>query len=191
MAQLWRSFGGISVALGVLTAVAAACAVALVRTSDRHRRRLGQTLCGLWLVAVLGLTLWPRPGGRSVDLVPLRSLWNLLLHSVDWQVPFVQVLGNVALFAPAGMLVPLVLRGPLRRARWSSVAAAMAVAVVVEALQWTAGLGRVASVDDVLLAGLGSLTGTAVYLVPTVASLPPTGARSVQPKAGIPAEERW
>jgi glycopeptide antibiotics resistance protein len=86
--------------------------------------------------------------------VPLRGIGNLLLGSVWWQVPFVQIGGNVALFVPGGVLLAW-------RARWSTaqvVAAGVALALGIEVLQYVLGAG-VASVDDLILAGVGTLLG--------------------------------
>lgn len=174
MDQIWRSFS-----YAVPMFVAAALLVTLIAAGvafRRHRsgdeaparadlRRLAlDGLLVLWLVGLALVTLAP---GRvpvpqsSVELVPLRSILDLLTHSVWWQVPAAQIGGNIALFVPGGVLLAW-------RRHWGvgrTVLAGGAISVVIETAQYVFALG-VASVDDVLLACLGTLLGAvATWLV--------------------------
>jgi glycopeptide antibiotics resistance protein len=63
-----------------------------------------------------------------------------------------QIVGNLLVFAAFGFLAPI---------RWQIrplwvVAAAAAASTTVETLQWVLGLGRVSSVDDVLVNAAGA-----------------------------------
>jgi len=107
------------------------------------------TVPWLWMI----LTPLPEPG--LVFVVPLTDLWSQLHHPPLWV--FYQVTGNLLVFAAFGFLAPV---------RWSVrplwvVAVAVVASATVETLQWALHLGRVASVDDVLVnasgAGLAAL----------------------------------
>jgi len=101
------------------------------------------TLPWLWMI------LTPDPGGtRRVRLVPLLDLASLRPGEV-----LVQVVGNLLVFAALGALLPV--RWPAGTGTVALVAAGASVAV--ELLQYALDLGRVSSVDDVLLNTLGAV----------------------------------
>lgn len=167
MVQLWRSFGflvpAFVIACLALVAVVILGARRLARRNDGVLpvRELADLVLnaalGAWVVGLALVTLAPgrtRTVARGMELVPLRGIGSLLLDSVWWQVPFVQIGGNVALFVPGGALLAW-------RAGWSTaqtVAAGMALALGIEVSQYVLGAG-VASVDDLILAGVGTLLG--------------------------------
>ncbi|WP_017570144.1 VanZ family protein [Nocardiopsis halotolerans] len=112
------------------------------------------TLGSLMPVVILTLVNPGGPGG-SLVLVPFSEITYLGLGLTG----LYQNGGNIALFMPFGALLPLTLRH--RLAGFGRVAAvAAAVSVTVEALQYF--LGRVASVDDVILNCTGALIGAAL-----------------------------
>ena len=165
MAQLWRSFSYAVPAfvLVVLLAAPLVGVVALRRrrsgaASSRSVRELAlDTLTFLWLAGLALVTLDPGrvpvPQG-SVELVPLRGILQLVAGPIWWQVPAAQIGGNVLLFVPGGVLMAW-------RRRWSlgrTVLTGAMVAIVIETAQYVLALG-VASVDDVLLACVGTLIG--------------------------------
>jgi glycopeptide antibiotics resistance protein len=106
----------------------------------------------------------------------LRGILQLLNHSVWWQVPAAQIGGNIALFVPGGVLLGM------RRGRGvgGTVLAGAVVSIVIESAQYVFALG-VASVDDVLLACLGTLVGA------TAVSLARAWARREEPAGQTPA----
>lgn len=113
------------------------------------------------LLSVLLLTLMPNGSlhGRTLNLVPLRDMWRTLTNSIDWSVPVAQLGGNVLPVFPVGLL--LALRRPDLRASWM-IAALLALTGSIEALQYLLGVGRVASIDDVMLGTLGGFLGCLV-----------------------------
>jgi hypothetical protein len=102
------------------------------------------TLPWLWMI------LTPTPAPRELRPVPLLDIARLI--SEDLSFAFVQVVGNLLVFAAFGLLAPL--RWGLRPA--VVLALAVAGSAVAETLQWVLNLGRVTSVDDVLLNGGGA-----------------------------------
>ena len=101
----------------------------------------------LWMI------LTPTSGAGGLQLVPLRDLLDVLLGADT----LVQLVGNLLAFAAVGFFLPIRLR--LAPARWVPAVIGLIAAglsVVVEVLQWVLPLGRVTSVDDVLVNALGA-----------------------------------
>jgi glycopeptide antibiotics resistance protein len=119
------------------------------------------TLPGIWMI------LTPEPGEGGLSLVPFRDLAAQLSGPVPAAV--VQVGGNLLVLAALGFFLPVRFRlvpgadgraaaGPRTVAVLARVAVVLlGVAVTVEVLQYVLGLGRVASVDDVLVNVVGGL----------------------------------
>ncbi len=96
----------------------------------------------------LWLTMLPAsstPGHRAASLVPLRDLATM---------PTYQVVGNLLVLAAVGLF------GPLRFGALASlprvVALAALASTLIEVTQYALALGRVASIDDVLLNTAGA-----------------------------------
>ncbi|MGO4255142.1 VanZ family protein [Marmoricola sp. RAF53] len=177
MSDLWRAFQAL-LPIGVVAVAALGCALVwwwrLVQIG-RHRaaRALALTFCGIWAAGVSLVTLRPRPAlvsasgetvTRSIDVVPGRELVASTFNSVSAHVFVEQVVGNVALFLPLGiglgMLGVAVAGGG--RLRLGLIVGA-AAGLVVEVLQWVIGTGRVSSVDDIVLAAVGTALGLVAF----------------------------
>jgi glycopeptide antibiotics resistance protein len=102
------------------------------------------TLPWIWMI------LTPRPAARELNLVPLRELVGQLAGDPATAVE--QIGGNLLVFAAFGFFGTI--RWGLRVPRVVAIAAAGSV--LVELLQYTLDLGRVSSVDDVLLNAMGA-----------------------------------
>ncbi|MCG5215345.1 VanZ family protein [Streptosporangium sp. KLBMP 9127] len=143
-------------------------AALLTRLLARHRTRRGHpapirtavadilipagTLPWLWMI------LTPQPGPGGVSLLPFHDL--AALAGVAPRTAFVQVGGNLLVFAALGALLPA------RSARFAGLAPVALTAaggsLLVELLQYGLRLGRVASVDDLLLNTAGAALAAAV-----------------------------
>lgn len=141
--------------------VAALVALPLSAVAARHlavrRKRAGRRdpARGAWLDIglVVGTLPWiwmiltPSNGPGDVNLVPFRDLAAALV--AEPRTVIVQVVGNLLVFAALGALLPI------RSARMAGVAPVALVAaagsIAVETLQYVLPLGRVSSIDDVLL----------------------------------------
>ncbi len=160
--------GGIGrwVPVVIISVLAIPAAILAMRVLARRRIRAGTPQARAWRTAVtevgmvagtvpwLWMILTPLSEPRHLHLLPLVDLANQLQHPVA---VFFQVVGNMLVFSAFGFLAPVRWRvGPL----WV-VAVAAAGSATVEALQWLLDLGRVTSIDDVLVnaagAGLASL----------------------------------
>jgi len=170
MTQVLRAFRK-AVIVGPIVLLATAIVVAGLAIWRSRRRPSGDAWAtsvrdGLTILAIAGplaIMLVPsgRLGGRSLDLIPLRSAWRQVTNSVDAEAAAVQIGGNVLLFVPFGLLAPM---------RWPALAnfrrillATLAFGALLEGLQFAAGFGRVASVSDVLLYAVGGLLGYALF----------------------------
>jgi glycopeptide antibiotics resistance protein len=137
----------------VLLASAAAAPVVAVLALLRARRagRYGVTevLLVAGTVPWLWMILTPDPAGsRRLNLVPLRDLLTLAPGEV-----VVQVGGNLLVFAALGAALPV---------RWRATSTTVAIvaaaaSIGVETLQYAVDLGRVSSIDDVLMNTLGAV----------------------------------
>src|SRR5690554_5035564 len=162
----WQEWGHVVVVTLALVPVAAAVAVALARwrvgrgaaAAVAWRHSVAEVGVVLGTAPWLWMILTPRAGAGEVRPVPLRDLAGQLAG--DPGVAVAQVGGNLLALAAFGALAPLRFRVLTRVPVLLGVAAAGSLAV--ETLQYALMLGRVSSVDDVLLnttgAGLASLT---------------------------------
>lgn len=166
-------WGGSVGDVGVVLSLAALVAWALAQ----RRLALGLTRRRAWAtsladVALVGATL----GILRVTLSPVGSrtsgtLSLVPLHDLTTTGPF-EVAGNLLLFAAWGALGPL--RFPARATTRRVVAVAAMGSISVETAQYLLPLGRVASVDDVLLNTAGA--ALAAVVVRAGAALRPRGA---------------
>ncbi|SHN42701.1 VanZ family protein [Cryptosporangium aurantiacum] len=135
-------------------------AAGLVVALARWRTRRGSPHPWRWSFAEVGLVvgtapwLWmiltPSGSGRSIEAVPLVGLLSQL--SGEPAVAVEQIGGNLLVFAALGFCAPL--RWDLRVTTVAALACAGSLAV--EALQYALAIGRVTSVDDVLLNTVGA-----------------------------------
>ncbi|MFJ6150326.1 VanZ family protein [Micromonospora profundi] len=158
MDQVWRDWCAVLFTVLAGLALLALVIVRLARArrepSDRAGRRRGIAEVG----AVAGtlpwvwMTLAPRPAPRDVHLVPLRDLADLLTAPPATAV--VQVVGNLLVFAALGFFAPVRFAALASVSRLFLLGAAGSL--VIEFLQYALDLGRVSSVDDVLLNATGA-----------------------------------
>jgi glycopeptide antibiotics resistance protein len=116
-------------------------------------------LCG-YLIVLLDLTLfqYPQPGA-NVNLLPFRSMAHDLRHG-GWEL-LVNFFGNVVVFLPLGLLLPILWR------RWRSALritlVSFTLSASIETLQYVSGR-RIADVDDVILNTLGGVMGYGLWI---------------------------
>lgn len=167
---------GEAIAFILLTAVVSA--VWSVRRHASHGRRLTSAL--LWRTALdvalatavaipLAFTLsstgpgggWGRAAG--LNLVPFASTVELASSSVHVLVAVRNILGNVVLFVPLGLVVAIRWRG--QRAVYRTVVGSTVLSVAIELVQLLLPLGRSVDIDDVILNVAGATTGAGAGLV--------------------------
>lgn len=99
------------------------------------------------------------PWSGRVRLIPLETITTVL--SKEPMEILINIVGNLAVFMPIGLLTPLLRDEPTSARRVAALSAG--VSLLIEVLQLFSGR-RIADVDDVLLNTLGGLLGYATYL---------------------------
>jgi glycopeptide antibiotics resistance protein len=145
-------------------------AMIVVIVMGRARGTSGQTIvarCGVVCAVgwILALTIFPIPidarwwrlhrGFSNMSFVPLRTIGTQLAHGLE-RSEARQLLGNIALFAPLGFLLPFTVR-PCPRV-WVVLAIAAALSVLIETTQALLP-GHSTDVDDVILNTAGAALG--------------------------------
>lgn len=114
------------------------------------RRSVAEVATVVGTVPWLFMTMQPNAAGhRHVTLQPLHDLLSVHPSALT-----VQIVGNLLVFAAAGFFLPIRLRA------FASVPRVLAAAAVgstaIEVLQYVLNIGRVSSVDDVLINMIGA-----------------------------------
>jgi hypothetical protein len=158
MARTWELWGNVIIA-GTFLLTLALPAILLL---SRHRVRTGHPAPLRVSIADVGILvgtapwIWmiltPADGPVGVGLVPFRDLAEVA--SASWQTVFVQVGGNLLVFAALGALLPVRTAAMAGLGRVAAVAAGFSV--LAELLQYVLRLGRFSSVDDVILNTAGA-----------------------------------
>jgi glycopeptide antibiotics resistance protein len=123
------------------------------RRTLSHRAALAEVGLLCWTLPFIGMLFTPRPTPRSIDLVPLHDLPSWFSGAPGTAAA--QLIGNLAVLAGVGFFLPI-------RYGWAAsyqriTALAVGCAVLIETLQWVLAIGRVSSVDDVLINTLGAV----------------------------------
>ncbi|MEU8194757.1 VanZ family protein [Microbispora amethystogenes] len=159
MDQAWNAWGHVVVAAVVALPVAALLAFVLARHRGRREHTFPRRTAVADVAMVAGTAPWIwmilTPGtGQGVQVVPLVDLADQITRMPPGAA-FVQIGGNLLVFAALGAMLPV------RSARFASFRAVAAVAatssLTVEILQYVLRLGRVSSVDDVILNTAGAV----------------------------------
>ncbi|WP_217370071.1 VanZ family protein [Nonomuraea antri] len=136
--------------------------LARLRRRAGHPAPLRTALADVGVVVGTAPWVWmiltPSNRPSSVDLVPFQEL--LALADSPFDVLFVQVGGNLLVFAALGALLPVRTAALASVARVAAVAAACSI--LVETLQHVLRLGRVSSIDDVIVNTAGAVLAALV-----------------------------
>ena len=164
MGQTWNTWGYVIVA-GVLSlplAVLAALLLARFRANSGHPHPTRTALADLGIVIGTAPWIWmiltPAPGPSGLSLIPFNDLADVLRAPAS--TVLTQVGGNLLVFFALGALLPL------RSARFASALRVALVAasasLIVEILQYGLSLGRLSSVDDVLINTAGAIAAAMI-----------------------------
>lgn len=166
---VWQSWGHVLIACALAAPVAAVLVVTLARRRVRRgvpaRIALRHTVAEIGVLAGTLPWVWmiltPAGGQGAVSLVPLVDLAATLRDEPG--TALVQVGANSLLFLPLGFLLPLRFPRLAGVARMTAVGAA--ASAVLELCQYVFDLGRVSSVDDVLMNATGAAIGAGIGAV--------------------------
>ncbi|GAA3442934.1 VanZ family protein [Planomonospora venezuelensis] len=159
MGQAWHVWGDVVIAAVLAVPLAVLAAVLLSRRRSRAGHPSPARTAAADVAVAAGTAPWiwmiltPGTAG-GVNLVPLVDLSDQLsLMSPGGA--FVQVGGNLLVFAALGAMLPV--RSPRLASPGRVAAVAAAASLTVETLQYLLDLGRVSSVDDVILNTAGAV----------------------------------
>lgn len=148
MTQAWRDHGPTIVVSITLLAV-----IGVVAAMNFSRRRFAEFAMVAGTVPWLVMAFTPQPAPSAVEWVPMTDLAAQAAGPPG--VLFAQVVGNLLVLAAFGAFAPV---------RWRFLAhlgrlcvAAVAGSVAIEWTQYALDVGRVSSIDDVLLNATGAL----------------------------------
>lgn len=168
MQLAWETLNRLGVVTVTILVLLAGIAVAYGLERLRlYRENAGNTLAGvllgLWcLVLPLITILGPKVAldiQRQVNWVPFFIASSNNLQWEQETARQLELVGNVLLFVPCGVLL-----GYLRRGRsWWILGIALAVSGIVEAAQYIRRTGRVADINDVLLNVAGAAVGYSIW----------------------------
>ena len=97
--------------------------------------------------------------GGDHNYVPFRTIWSYLRGDHRRLIGLVNLVGNIALFVPVGLMAPLLIPG----LRWrGAMVLALVSGLTIEGLQAMLQVGEF-DVDDVILNGLGVVIGFGVH----------------------------
>jgi glycopeptide antibiotics resistance protein len=100
-------------------------------------------------------------GIGQANFLPFKTILPYLRGEHGWLIAIINLGGNIALFVPIGFLVPFV----YRKMTWQkSLALAVAVGLAIEVMQVVFRVG-IFDIDDVILNGLGVMTGYWVFTI--------------------------
>ncbi|MFC4336392.1 VanZ family protein [Salininema proteolyticum] len=123
-----------------------------------YRHALAETAALAGTLPFVAMILTPTSAEGGVSLVPFADLAALRFTEPGFAA--VQVVGNLLAFAALGAALPV--RFALRA--WQVAAIAAAASVSVEVLQFALRLGRITSVDDVLVNTAGAVAASCLTL---------------------------
>jgi glycopeptide antibiotics resistance protein len=97
--------------------------------------------------------------GHAPNFVPFKTIVPYLLGFKGWIIAGVNLVGNIALLVPIGLLAPFVYRSMTWKA---SLALGVAAALCIEVMQTVLVVG-IFDIDDVILNALGVMIGYAAF----------------------------
>lgn len=157
--------------IGASSTIAVACVVFILwrlllwrRQGVRRLRECLVSALFAWGLVIVYFTFFPMniifyDWHGSLSLIPFTSTINLLKYSTG-ATAFKNIAGNILLFVPVGIFLPL-LFGNLRRF-WPLIWRVAVISVVIEILQLFTRV-RATDTDDVILNVLGAVVGLLVF----------------------------
>ena len=157
MGAAWRDHSTTIVLSLLLLPLAGLATYRWRRRSQSRRDALAEVLLLCWTLPFVGMLFTPQRASRSIELVPLHDLPTWLSGTAS--TALAQVVGNLLVLGGVGFFLPIRLHQTAGLARILGIAAACAV--LIETLQWVLAIGRVSSVDDVIVNTVGAVLAAA------------------------------
>jgi glycopeptide antibiotics resistance protein len=172
MTYIVRYFGGIFI-IFVPLAVLGCTIIYIINRRGARRKTLRTPVRGKNLVdfilfinstGFLCITLMPGfSAGRSVNLIPFAEVIQYYRYGEHISAPFIEIIGNILILVPSASLIGF--RWPWADTLMRTMGCIAALVCSVEVLQYILGLGRVASVTDILLSMIGAIVGWSLRIL--------------------------
>ncbi|MEU7903788.1 VanZ family protein [Actinoplanes sp. NPDC049118] len=158
MEAAWRDHGTTIILAALLLPAGGVVAYLWRRRTRTPREAFAEVGFLVMTLPFIGMLFTPQPAPRSVDLVPLHDLPSWFTG--DPGTALAQIVGNLLVLAGLGLLP---IRFPVLASMPRILGLAVASAVLIETLQWALAIGRVSSIDDVLVNTAGAMLAAAVF----------------------------
>jgi hypothetical protein len=158
MGAAWRDHSTMIILAVVILPIGGLATYLWLRRSRSRRDAFAEVGLVFWTLPFLGMLFTPQPAPRSVDLVPLHDLPSWV--SGDPSTALAQVGGNLLVLAGVGFFLPVLFAEVASLPRVLGIA--VGASVLIESLQWVLAIGRVSSVDDVLVNTIGAVLAAAL-----------------------------
>ena len=135
---------------------------------ERHYRIVCLLLFTAYLAALIYFTIFAEALGRipgtesgnpaNYNLIPFNEIKRFIMYreQLGWKAVFLNIVGNLAAFIPAGFLIRLMCRS--RRGFFKAVLCGFMLSLMIECVQFIFKVGSF-DVDDLLLNTLGAFIG--------------------------------
>ena len=142
-----------------------------MKISKNIRKWIKYGVTAVYVILMLYFLFFAEQFGRTTavsgyryNLVPFREIRRFLIyyHQLGVMTVMVNVLGNVVVFVPLGILLPAICSGKAKRMRLPFVVIIAAVSFIVELIQLVAKVGTF-DVDDIILNTVGGILGVVIF----------------------------
>ena len=101
---------------------------------------------------------------NNVNLVPFKTIKDYMVYenNLSDNIKYINILGNVALFIPFGVIFPVLLSGKLKFLK--TIGSAFLFSLLIEVLQMTFRIGSF-DVDDIILNVFGGFIGYFICII--------------------------
>lgn len=115
-----------------------------------------------WMKAETPQKAWERlRTGVGVNFVPFRTIGNYLKYAPNSEYAMVNIVGNILMFVPWGLGLPLLWRK--FQSIWAVISASLLLPIFIEFCQLF--IGRSVDIDDVILNFTGGILGGLLCLI--------------------------
>ena len=130
-------------------------------TGMSKRKEISTALLGVTVALILWITILSREKliGTPISYHPFHALVSFLKETQRGKIG-ANFLGNIILFLPIGVLLPVVTGW---KKMWNTVAAGIEFSLLIETIQLITSRGCF-DFDDVILNGLGCIIGYGIYI---------------------------
>jgi glycopeptide antibiotics resistance protein len=99
------------------------------------------------------------------NFIPLKTIINYVFYEVNQRIAIQNILGNIIIFVPFGLLLPLIVTRKFNG--FSIVTISFFLSLVLELIQLFSGIGSF-DVDDLILNTIGALLGFKILNILTI-----------------------